>query len=213
MPRIYFYKMTEDNGGAPHVTSDLLSLAICKPFIRKTAENGDIIFGFAANALDSAKGLPPSNRLIYIAEVTEKLYEGKYYKDKQYSGRGDCIYVFRDGAYQWKPGALHHGPDDLEHDLGSKDGYSRANVLLSNDFRYFGRLGTDEYKNDFAHIASAVENLGIGHRVNHGDELKAQLKALKDRVWESNQEKMKIGEPTNRPTRDVCHRSTSCGVV
>jgi Nucleotide modification associated domain 2 len=49
MSDIYFYKLTADNGGAPCVRHGLLSLAICKPMIRKTAEEGDLTFGFAAN--------------------------------------------------------------------------------------------------------------------------------------------------------------------
>ncbi len=43
---IYVYKMTADNGGAPCVHRRLLSLAICKPKIRKAANRGDLIFGF-----------------------------------------------------------------------------------------------------------------------------------------------------------------------
>jgi hypothetical protein len=45
-PDIYVYKMVVDNGGAPCVTRKLLSLAICKPKIRKSAERGSLIFGF-----------------------------------------------------------------------------------------------------------------------------------------------------------------------
>lgn len=50
-PRIYFYKLVADNGGAPCVENGLLSLAICKPMIRKTAKEGDLILGFAGNSL------------------------------------------------------------------------------------------------------------------------------------------------------------------
>jgi hypothetical protein len=71
--RIYFYKLTADNGGAPCVEDGLLSLAICKPAIRSTARCGDVIFGFAANSLH------PDNRLIYIARVTEKSKDGLYF--------------------------------------------------------------------------------------------------------------------------------------
>jgi hypothetical protein len=35
--RVYFYKLVVDDGGAPCVQNGLLSLAICKPQIRKTA--------------------------------------------------------------------------------------------------------------------------------------------------------------------------------
>ena len=48
-PKIYVYKMVADNGGAPCVWRGLLSLAICKPEIRKGAQNGDLIFGFGGS--------------------------------------------------------------------------------------------------------------------------------------------------------------------
>jgi hypothetical protein len=77
MSRIYYYKLTADNGGAPCIDGNWLSLAICKPRIRSTAEKGSLVFGFAANSLHT------DNRLIYIACVTEeKLREGAYYKNK-----------------------------------------------------------------------------------------------------------------------------------
>lgn len=73
--RIYAYKLTTDNGGAPCVDGGhLLSLAICKPFIRTTAAVGDLIFGFASNRLSA------DNRLIYIARVTTVEADGDYYE-------------------------------------------------------------------------------------------------------------------------------------
>jgi Nucleotide modification associated domain 2 len=59
MPAMYYYKLTNDDGGAPCVQGDLLSLAICKPMIRSTARPGDLIFGFAANSLDNTS--PPKD--------------------------------------------------------------------------------------------------------------------------------------------------------
>ena len=49
-PDIYIYKMVADNGGAPCVAAGLLSLAICKPMIRKSAAKGSLIFGFGGKA-------------------------------------------------------------------------------------------------------------------------------------------------------------------
>jgi hypothetical protein len=37
MPKIYIYKLTSDDGGAPCVRDGILSLAICKPWIRSVA--------------------------------------------------------------------------------------------------------------------------------------------------------------------------------
>lgn len=38
--KVYLYKMIADDGGAPCVANELLSLAICKPIIRAVAEPG-----------------------------------------------------------------------------------------------------------------------------------------------------------------------------
>lgn len=45
MVKFYFYKLTVDAGAAPCVQRDLLSLAICGPVIRSTAEQGSLISG------------------------------------------------------------------------------------------------------------------------------------------------------------------------
>jgi hypothetical protein len=206
MAKIYFYKLTVDDGGAPCVTGDLLSLAICKPMIRSTADIDDLIFGFAADSLHK------DNRLIYVACVTDKLCDGKYYKDAEYAKRSDCIYRYKGGRYFWKPGSLYHDVGDIEHDLGKYPEYPRANVLLSDDFRYFGKEANAEYKTKFTEVRSAVERLGEEHRVRHTLALQNEFLQMKDWVWETYEEK-KIGEPTSEPSRSACHRSKSCGVL
>src|SRR5271155_4791113 len=99
MDPIYFYKLTTDDDGAPCVTPGLLSLAICKPMIRSTADPQDIIIGFAANSLHA------DNRLIYVARVTKKLTNGEYFTQPEYAARGDCIYEWRAGRFRVRAGA------------------------------------------------------------------------------------------------------------
>src|SRR5436309_3565884 len=77
--RVYVYKLTVDNGGAPCVTRRLLSLAICKPNIRARACPGDWIFGFGGKDL--------GGRLLYIARVSERLENGSYYRDDEEARR------------------------------------------------------------------------------------------------------------------------------
>ena len=206
MARIYFYKLTHDDGGAPCVQDGLLSLAICKPMIRGTAVVGDLIFGFAANSLHR------DNRLLYVAQITEKIQNGRYYLDKQFALRGDCIYERQGDHFVWRQGALHHGPNDLVHDLGERPDYPRANVLLSTDFRYFGGTGTADYKTRFPVLKAAIEGLGIGHRVRHDEPLVMELLALKQEVWRDNQPRQ-VGLPSSTPRCGVSHRSKSCGVL
>lgn len=206
MARIYFYKLTADNGGAPCVQDGLLSLAICKPMIRNTARLGDLIFGFAANSLHA------DNRLLYVARVTNKLPDGRYYTTARYVLREDCIYERRGDRFLWRQGALHHGPRDLVHDLGPYPGYLRANVLLSEDFRYLGKNGNADYKLWYPCIKDAVERLGQGHRVRHDERLRNELEALVQEIWNGSRRKV-LGKRTSKPRRGVCHRSRSCGVV
>jgi hypothetical protein len=206
MGSIYFYKLTVDAGAAPCVARGMLSLAICKPIMRKSAEVGDLIFGFTANSLD------PQNRLIYAARITRKLPDGEYY-DGKFTSRHDCIYSFRSGRYVRRTNAeFHDKPSDLTHDLGSPPEYERANVLLSRDFRYFGVNGTDEYKSKYDLIRNAVESLGRGQRVNLVPELRGQFLAMKKWLWGKSETKA-LGPPTDAPSGSSCHRSRFCGVV
>ena len=209
MTNLYYYKLTSDNNGAPCLGDggSLLSLAICKPMIRGKAKLCDLIFGFAASSLHE------DNRLIYIARITAKESDGNYFKKAKYSNRGDCIYEWKEGRFSRRKNALHHeDPVNLVHDIGTHPDYSRANVLLSNDFRYFGKAGSDDYKKRFPAIRNVIDNLGRGHRVNHSEDLRCQLFGLKDEVWKNNLNEV-VGKPTNDVRRGICHRSRSCGIA
>ena len=50
MSKSFVYKLTVDNGGAPCVSEDLLTLAICKPSVRSAADLG-AGYGYLADAL------------------------------------------------------------------------------------------------------------------------------------------------------------------
>ncbi len=84
--RYYVYKCVVDDGGAPCVDRGLLTLTICKPYIRSTAREGDLIFAFGSNAET------PMNRLVYIAVVSDRIPKGQYFTRTEYHERRDCIY-------------------------------------------------------------------------------------------------------------------------
>jgi hypothetical protein len=206
MTQIYFYKLTADNGGAPCVQDGMLSLAICKPFIRTGARCGDLIFGFAADSLHE------DNRLIYIARVTEKVLGGDYYVNPHFARRADCVYERHGDEFRWRAGALYHGPRHRGRDLGPHPSYPRAEVLLSDDFRYFGRDGTADYKSRYPVVGAAVQHLGRGHRVYHDEPLRLELRRLKRQTWSEVGRKV-AGNPTSGPRRGASHSGGSCGVV
>ena len=175
--KLFFYKMTTDNGGAPFISDNLLSLAICKPII--------------------------GEKLIYIAEVTEKLLLGNYYNDK-YKNRKDCIYYWQDKRLIWRPDSLYHSNgSEILRDVGMPP-HTKAKVILSNNFRYLGNKGTEEYKEKYPAIAGAVFKLGQGHRVNHIKKIFNELLKLKDEIWEKYPNIMMIGSPIDSDTSRKC---------
>lgn len=207
MAKYYFYKLTHDNGGAPCVQNGLLSLAICKPKIRSTAEVDDIILGFAANSLHF------DNRLLYVARVTKKLVAGDYFRSVAYRHRADCIYFGRSGRYHVRPNAQYHGSiADLYHDLGKHAVYERANTLLSNKFCYFGVSGSAAYKRNFPAVARAIARLKQGHRVYHDPKLLHELAQLANSSCSLTRAQL-LGNPSQPPTRGVSLRGGSCGIA
>ena len=120
---LYTYKVTIDNGSAPCTSNNVLSLAICKPKIRKNAKIGDIIVGFCAKSMQLKCNNP---QILYIARVTDIRSMENYYDT--YPKRKDCIY---DSKLQQKKNAFHTCTN-INTDLSGK------NVLLSNDYIFFG---------------------------------------------------------------------------
>lgn len=206
--RIFVYKIVTDNGGAPCVADGLLTLAICKPKIRTSAKQGDLIFGFGANAD------PMANRLIYVAEVTEEpLTHGAYYENGRYATRGDCIYERANNGRFVRRGTakFHRENDQRERDLGSWPGYKKATVLMSREFRYLGKKGTADYAEDFPFTARLVKKMKQGHRVNHGQTVLAELLGLKAEIWRRYQKRMVLGPPSDPKDSRPCN--SECGSV
>jgi hypothetical protein len=182
MSRIYIYKMTTDDGGAPCVRDDLLTLAICKPAIRSVAKRGDLILAFAGNELYR------DNCLIYAARVTDNLDGREYFSESRYRTRPDCICSWDGCRFEGKADArFHPSPANLLHDLGEPPEYGRAHVVLSDgaeSFRYFGDKCPVGYKDEFPNLAALIQNLGQGHRVNFGPSLLAELRRFIARLWD-----------------------------
>lgn len=190
----YVYKITNDDGGAPCVHDGILSLAICKPRIRVPAGTSDWFFGFG--------GVSLGEKLIYIAQVTKKARHGSYYRDEEYAGRPDRIYVWRGPMLRCLPNPFH--PDGKwEHlDIGKYPNYERAEVLLSTNFRYFGRNGSADYKRKYPAIRERVESLGQGEPYKHNPELRRELRELRESIWAEYPDRCVLGEH---------HRPDECG--
>lgn len=171
--RTYLYKLTSDRGGAPCAppplsgAAPLLSLAICKPAIRRTAKPGDRILGLTSRVLEQRDGYPPLS-VIYAATVTQVLDATAYYAlDSAHSGRPDCIYRYlpEEGTLIHKgESGLHADPRHRRRDLGREGIFENGRILLCDTFTYLGSgaLVLDDRFTRLQHMASA---LGQGHRV------------------------------------------------
>lgn len=200
MTKVYIYKLTTDDGGAPCISDGILSLAICKPAVRSTAQRDNVLLGFAANSLYS------NNCLVYVARVTRNLGGRVYFWEPEYATRPDCIYYWNDRYFERKGGAKYHSVNDLEHDLGEAPGYSRANVLLSErpeNFRYFKGKCPIDYKQEYPHLKLLVERLGQGHRLNFEPELHEELRQFIQRLWNAQSVYRKTTVP-DAPCHDKC---------
>ena len=75
---LYCYKMRHDTGFAPNTYHGVLTLATCKPTIRRCAEIGYWISGWTSNVVYGKNNIKKvftddTHKLIYLAKVTDKI--------------------------------------------------------------------------------------------------------------------------------------------
>ena len=191
-PKTFVYKLTSDRGGAPCAPpvrtgqQPLLSLSICKPAIRRTAQPGDRILGITSRALALRENYP-LNAVIYAAIVTEAIDARDYYAPRsRFRSRPDCIYQFhRDLGTLTHTGRTPLHADDAyrARDLGQYPSYKNGRTLLSQDFRYFGSHAIPIPETLWT-LLQTSDALGQGHRVFSGvaPEL-PELDTLFRRLW------------------------------
>lgn len=165
----------------------LLSLAICKPMIRRKAQMDDWIIGLGGKKLGDG--------IIYVARVT-RTADYEYYRQRHFASRPDCIYHFRHEALIRKNTAAYHAdPGNMPKDIGAGPDYRNARVLLSSDFRYFG----EKRESAPPDLQAFADSIGRGHRVNHDPAGRKALISLIATLWRKHAGKKQIGEPHSKP--------------
>lgn len=133
------YIITHDKGFAPNPFHGFLTLATCKPSIRRSQNIhvGDWLVGI------SAKSSLGRDHLIYMAQISEIVSLEEYADNARFAVKkpgkegnsihGDNIY-YKDnkGGWQQLPDAAHDKTQQ-EHDI------SGENALIAKDFWYFGK--------------------------------------------------------------------------
>ena len=177
---IYRYIITADTGMAPAIDDALLSLATCKPQIRKSAQPGDWVV--------ACRGSPaPPGLVAWAARIERKVGIGPY--EREYRGRSDAVYRERpDGSYERLRPDYHDSPEQQRKDLSGP-----ALIFARQASWYFGdrpQLLSDHLQ----HLAPR----GQGHRVN--GTLAPDERALIDWL-------LSLGPPGLRgrpPDRELC---------
>ena len=148
MAKAFSYVVKRDYGFAPNPFYGVLTLATCKPLIRKCADVGDFIIGNS----DKSHG----NKLIYMAKVSKVMTFDQYWNDENFANKkpvmngslkklyGDNIY-HRGADGRWIQEDSHHANNDgsvNENNL-RKDTNTTDRVLVCNEFFYLGRAMID----------------------------------------------------------------------
>lgn len=154
--RLFSYKMTHDTGFAPNPFGTTLTLATCKPQIRRLKKEGDWIAGFTSKALNGDR--VGEERLVYLLRVGEKVLLADYFSEPRFQDKipalgsagpmpkaGDNIYrPLAPGAcdpehFEQLPNPNHwdrviNAPSafDLRRDV------SGQYALIADEFYYFG---------------------------------------------------------------------------
>jgi len=181
--RLFSYKMTHDSGFAPNPFHNVLTLATCKPGMRRTKQKGDWIAGFSSkclsgNASNNGVSISP-DALIYLAQISEVLDISEYYLDSRFQCKipkgsddpGDNIYKplcsspksYSD--YEQLQNNNHDGLGHKKHDLGGK------NVLIFDEFYYLGRMGIPIDPD--INIARPIGPTPYGYKTTNQDEIAA----------------------------------------
>jgi hypothetical protein len=147
--RLFCYKLDTDSGFAPNPFFGVLTVATCKPLMRRSKEIGDWIAGFTSKKLcDDEVG---QERLIYLMKVTDKIPIADYYLDPHFQAKipdlskRECIYSVGDNIYRPRTcnpttsSDFEQIPNRSHCDSNKEKDLSGVFVLISEQFWYFGR--------------------------------------------------------------------------
>lgn len=169
--RVFSYVVAHDTGFAPNPFHGLLTLACCKPLIRRTAKDGDIIVGLTSR----------SERIVYAVRVAEVLSFEEYWADPRYVSRrpvpgaarivdraGDNIYEPVPGGFRQLP-SFHSHPDGSENPDRKRKDLGGEHALVGETYTYWGGQGP-ALPEELSFLA-----VGRGHRCNFSAEQVARV--------------------------------------
>lgn len=120
--RIHTYVIATDAGSAPNYESPFVTLAVCKPRIRKKVKDGELVLAFAGRNVNPDK----PHTVVWAGLVKEKMSFAEYWHDRRFrdkkpdrSDHPDNFYRPMNGGFVWVPNDVH-GVDALAKDTGGQ---------------------------------------------------------------------------------------------
>lgn len=120
--RVHTYVIAVDAGSAPNYDPPFVTLAVCKPRIRRKAEIGEVVMAFAGREVNPAE----PHTVVWAGIVSEKMSFAEYWNDRRFATKKpdqtdhpDNFYRPVDGGLLWVQNDVHE-PDATNHDTGGK---------------------------------------------------------------------------------------------
>lgn len=136
--RVHTYVIATDAGSAPNYDPPAVTLAVCKPRIRKKAKVGELVLAFAGSEIN------PTSRhsVVWAGIVSEVLTFTEYWSDRRFASKKpdrtdvpDNFYKpTGNGGFAWQSNPVH-GPEAQVRDTGG------LNVLAFDHAWRFGAFG------------------------------------------------------------------------
>jgi hypothetical protein len=149
--RVFTYVMVVDDGGAPNFDRPFVTLALCKPSVRKHAAIGDLILAFTGRAL----GNEP-HAIRWAGIVSEKLEFESYWRDRRFEGKKpQSKSAMPDNIYRPSINGLQLEPNKKHTESHVRTDLSGKYVLVFKESWQFGPT-------------SPILPLNFGLRMIHG---------------------------------------------
>lgn len=133
---LYCYKMTHDTGFAPNPYNKVLTLATCKPTIRRCAKENYWVSGWTAVSVQGKDNkrfeFREGERLIYLAKVSEVIKIEDYWNDERFKDK--------------KPILMHNGKPVSQQGCGNKKKDDEEDYCYNSGDNIYEPIGGDPMK-------------------------------------------------------------------
>ena len=120
--RVHTYVIAVDAGSAPNYDRPFVTLAVCKPRIRRKAEVGELVLAFAGKQVNPKE----PHTVVWAGVINEKMTFAEYWNDRRFAGKKpeksqhpDNFYRPIDGCLLWVQNHVHDA-DAATHDTSGK---------------------------------------------------------------------------------------------